>query len=404
GEVEQISLMKPKAQTENDEGMLEYLEDIIGSSRLKAPIAKVERRLETLQQQRSGQLVRVKYAEKEKLDLEGPVKELIEQLRVDNAIAHVNYQIYSSQKLKTQDEIAALQPGVDELRDQRSECKDQLKEVLTTLAERKEACKELQKRFDDAQERHERVKTEFNEQKQTISKADADVKRLEEKRTKVEEEIGREEKKIAEYEKAPEVGSEKVRKLKVTLEQCERTIAENSAEMQPRLALVEEQTAGLCEKKKTTEVELQKLTAQEDKIGGEVSSSRLERVMTMSLAGTRARGARAAAERRGRAAPQAGGDQGLARRRRAERRSEDERALQCQRASPRRRRPTRGRPAQTAEVDPTPIRASGPAAGPAPPARRAAAAGRAVEERQQDAQRAHEGEGRGSHSGNFWTT
>lgn len=94
--------------------------------------------------------------------------------------------------------------------------------------------------------------------------------------------------------------------------------------MQPRLALVEEQTAGLCEKKKTTEVELQKLTAQEDKIGGEVSSSRLERVMTMSLAGTRARGARAAAERRGRAAPQVGGDQGLTRRRRAERRSEDE--------------------------------------------------------------------------------
>lgn len=58
GEVEQISLMKPKAQTPNDEGMLEYLEDIIGSSRLKAPIAKVERRLDTLQQQRSGQLVR----------------------------------------------------------------------------------------------------------------------------------------------------------------------------------------------------------------------------------------------------------------------------------------------------------------------------------------------------------
>lgn len=28
-------MMKPKSQTENDYGMLEYLEDIIGSSRLK---------------------------------------------------------------------------------------------------------------------------------------------------------------------------------------------------------------------------------------------------------------------------------------------------------------------------------------------------------------------------------
>lgn len=33
GEVEQIAMMKAKAQTEHDEGMLEFLEDIIGSSR-----------------------------------------------------------------------------------------------------------------------------------------------------------------------------------------------------------------------------------------------------------------------------------------------------------------------------------------------------------------------------------
>jgi structural maintenance of chromosome 4 len=32
GEVEQISLMKPKAQSPHDEGFLEYLEDIIGSN------------------------------------------------------------------------------------------------------------------------------------------------------------------------------------------------------------------------------------------------------------------------------------------------------------------------------------------------------------------------------------
>ena len=33
GEVEQIALMKPKGQGENDTGMLEFLEDIVGSSR-----------------------------------------------------------------------------------------------------------------------------------------------------------------------------------------------------------------------------------------------------------------------------------------------------------------------------------------------------------------------------------
>ena len=35
GEVEQMAFMKPKGLTENDGGMLELLEDIIGTSRFK---------------------------------------------------------------------------------------------------------------------------------------------------------------------------------------------------------------------------------------------------------------------------------------------------------------------------------------------------------------------------------
>lgn len=52
GEVEQIAMMKPKGQTEHDEGMLEYLEDIIGSCRLKEPINILCRRVELLNEQR----------------------------------------------------------------------------------------------------------------------------------------------------------------------------------------------------------------------------------------------------------------------------------------------------------------------------------------------------------------
>ncbi len=40
--------MKSKAETENDEGMLEYLEDIIGSSRLKQPIEQLASDVEEL--------------------------------------------------------------------------------------------------------------------------------------------------------------------------------------------------------------------------------------------------------------------------------------------------------------------------------------------------------------------
>ena len=46
--MEQIALMKPKALTDHEDGMLEFLEDIIGSNRFKEPIDILGKRVETL--------------------------------------------------------------------------------------------------------------------------------------------------------------------------------------------------------------------------------------------------------------------------------------------------------------------------------------------------------------------
>uniref|UniRef100_A0A672FQ08 Structural maintenance of chromosomes protein 4 n=1 Tax=Salarias fasciatus TaxID=181472 RepID=A0A672FQ08_SALFA len=86
GEVEQIAMMKPKGQTEHDEGMLEYLEDIIGSCRLKEPIHTLSRRIELLNEQRGEKLNRVKLVEKEKNALEGEKNKAVEFLTLENDI------------------------------------------------------------------------------------------------------------------------------------------------------------------------------------------------------------------------------------------------------------------------------------------------------------------------------
>ena len=44
--------MKPRAQTEHDEGMLEFLEDIIGTSRFKEPIEELAKKVEELNEGR----------------------------------------------------------------------------------------------------------------------------------------------------------------------------------------------------------------------------------------------------------------------------------------------------------------------------------------------------------------
>ena len=45
-------MMKPKALTEHEDGMLEFLEDIIGSSRFMEPIEVLGRRVEELNELR----------------------------------------------------------------------------------------------------------------------------------------------------------------------------------------------------------------------------------------------------------------------------------------------------------------------------------------------------------------
>jgi hypothetical protein len=70
GEVESISQMKPKAQTEHDEGLLEYLEDIIGTSGYKKPIEDAFAELDRLGEERSEKLNRLRIVEREKQALE----------------------------------------------------------------------------------------------------------------------------------------------------------------------------------------------------------------------------------------------------------------------------------------------------------------------------------------------
>ncbi|KAF9129373.1 hypothetical protein BGW39_004213 [Mortierella sp. 14UC] len=87
GEVESISQMKPKAQTEHEDGLLEYLEDIIGTSAYKDTIEKSGIELEALNDERSERLTRVKYVEKEKDALEDKKREAEEYIKDQNNLA-----------------------------------------------------------------------------------------------------------------------------------------------------------------------------------------------------------------------------------------------------------------------------------------------------------------------------
>ncbi|KAJ5594214.1 Structural maintenance of chromosomes protein [Penicillium hispanicum] len=97
GEVESIAQMKAKATNEHDEGLLEYLEDIIGTSKYKTPIDEAATELETLNDVCVEKNNRVQHVEKEKTSLEDKKDKALAYIRDENELAEKQsalYQIY----------------------------------------------------------------------------------------------------------------------------------------------------------------------------------------------------------------------------------------------------------------------------------------------------------------------
>lgn len=63
GEVEQIATMPPKGKVDGDVGMLEYLEDIIGTASFASSIEKAYKDYETANENRIEKLHRVKFVQ-----------------------------------------------------------------------------------------------------------------------------------------------------------------------------------------------------------------------------------------------------------------------------------------------------------------------------------------------------
>lgn len=102
--------MKPKAPSEHEDGLLEYLEDIIGTSRFKEPIEEALQEMEKYSEERVEKLNRLKIVERERNALEQEKKEAEDYLRMQNE--HVRalsrlWQWYLWQGLRNEAKIQA---------------------------------------------------------------------------------------------------------------------------------------------------------------------------------------------------------------------------------------------------------------------------------------------------------
>jgi chromosome segregation ATPase len=97
--------MKPKAPNEHEDGLLEYLEDIIGTSKYKEPLEEGAKQLGEFNEQRDEKLTRLKFVEKDKKSLEvfGEWSAIFELLESDklNTCSQKRLKLKSLSKPKT---------------------------------------------------------------------------------------------------------------------------------------------------------------------------------------------------------------------------------------------------------------------------------------------------------------
>ncbi|KAG0214660.1 hypothetical protein BGX28_001698 [Mortierella sp. GBA30] len=175
GEVESIAQMKAKAQNEHEDGLLEYLEDIIGTSAYKEAIEKSAIDLEALNDERSERLTRVKYVEKEKESLEAKKREAEAFLKDENNLAvkqSALYQIYlwecSKKSIKETEMIATISAKLEEDRNKHKGLEEEIQALES----------EHQTRVKD----YEKIEKEYTEITKQLAKIDREDVQMQENR------------------------------------------------------------------------------------------------------------------------------------------------------------------------------------------------------------------------------
>ncbi|CAG8593870.1 23808_t:CDS:10, partial [Gigaspora rosea] len=175
GEVESIAQMKPKAPNEHEDGLLEYLEDIIGTSKYKTPIEEANEKIEKYNEERLEKLHRVKIVEKEKQSLEEKKKEAEDFLREENILAMKKSAFYQRQILELKHEVEISARAVNQL-------KDKLEEEQGKHTQIKQDTQNLEDRYKKSIKEYQNLEKETNQILKELSSYEKENIHLEEKK------------------------------------------------------------------------------------------------------------------------------------------------------------------------------------------------------------------------------
>uniref|UniRef100_F7ADN1 Structural maintenance of chromosomes protein n=1 Tax=Ciona intestinalis TaxID=7719 RepID=F7ADN1_CIOIN len=256
GEVEQIAMMTPKALTAHGDGMLEYLEDIIGSSRYKEAIEQLHKEIEVLDEERKDKLSRVKVVEKDKDQLEPIRNEALDFLRKKNertGLENMQIQCYINSRNNLSRENEHSKAKIDEILAKVSEFEEGFRSVKEEKKEKAKECAKAAK----AKERVAATLVGKRDEMRALEKRNVKVfedrKHRKGKIKELTKKLEKEKKKISDLETLPEKHENEILELTEEREELEKRKREIEESLKEAMHDLKEETQQLQDQKEEQE-------------------------------------------------------------------------------------------------------------------------------------------------------
>uniref|UniRef100_A0A914Z3Q4 Structural maintenance of chromosomes protein n=1 Tax=Panagrolaimus superbus TaxID=310955 RepID=A0A914Z3Q4_9BILA len=271
GEVESISMMKPKAEKENDKGLLEYLDDIIGTSRLRDKVIDLDMKVIAVDAARQKQLMKVQEYDKMRNKLLKPVRDIVTILLLDNKIAHCKHRLLTIQihnKNKSLEQSRIRKEEVDAILAEETE---QLKQIVDGNTEAKAAVNKKTKELDEAQNGQRKQKEQLDREQMKLKRNKLNLDKAEKllndnlkEKSKIEDSVKKIENRPAKNNAESEKLKNELDEVKAKMEKIRPGLEEKNQEAADRTSQLEKDRSkigtGLSEVKKAEDEANAKLT------------------------------------------------------------------------------------------------------------------------------------------------
>jgi len=185
GEVELISQMKPLATSPNETGLLEYLEDIIGSNKYVEPIAKASAEYDGAEEMRTQAKNRMRASEKTREGLRGSRDDVLAFKNAQRAVAKNRNILWHKRRIERANEALRVSKERADLAEMRNEAASEFQEeenringMMEEIKKIKKNHSKLEKETDDWREKYAQFERKDVKMREDLIHSKAEKKKL----------------------------------------------------------------------------------------------------------------------------------------------------------------------------------------------------------------------------------